>query len=328
MSSQQSGRAPISAIITTYNDANFLADALASVAAQTVRPAQVLVVDDGSDGDAAASITAQAAERHGLTVEYVRRPHAGPSATRNAGLALATQEFVAFLDADDVWMPDHLERKLARLAARDGRYSTSYDGYINIDVDGRPLWTMSSGDYDGPIDGRLMGSRYGLPAGMPYHLHRRAALTAVDGFDPNLTMGEDFDLLLRLERAGYWMTGSSQPTVWRRLRNGSLTTLDHQRTLLETERFLAKAEREDLLPAAAVAQMRKGLRLRLARGVLARNGNLATVAPLLDEAFTIEGPRGAGQWLLYLAARVRAPRAVLRLLATSRRKRGAPPRNR
>lgn len=323
MSEQRAGHAPISAIITTHNDAQFLADALASVAAQTAPPAQVLVVDDGSANDAAAVIAAQAAERHHLPVEYVRRPHGGCAAARNAGLALATQELVAFLDVDDTWMPDHLERKLARLVARDERYSTSYDGYANSDADGKPMWTMPSGDYDGPIDGRLMGLRGGIPAGAPFHLHRRAALVAVGGFDADLAMGEDFDLLLRLERAGYWIIGSGRPTVRRRLRSGSLTSTDHLRTLRETERFLAKAEREGMLPAEALAHMRKALRLALARGVLARNGSLASVAPLLAEAFAIEGPRGARQWLLYLAARAHAPRPVLRLVARARRRAGA-----
>jgi hypothetical protein len=312
--------APITAIIPTYNDAEYLAEALRSVAEQTARPAQVIVVDDGSEGTAAEAAAQAAEARHGLGIEFHRHAgNAGLSATRNTGLQLARQPYVAYLDADDRWMPQHLAVKLARLEARDDHYSTAYDGYQNVDESGHPRWTMPSGAHYGPVVGRLLGARGGVPAGAPFHLHRRAALLAIDGFDPQLRMGEDFDLLLRLGRAGYRITGTGQPTVWRRLRSASLTTSDPRRTVAEIGEFLDKAEREGLLDSDVVRSMRKALRLWMARAHLDAGGDASMAARLVREAFVLEGPRGLSQWLLYGASRPAVPAGLLRAAMAPRR---------
>ncbi len=96
-----SGPLPVSVVIPVYNGAAFLAAALESVRAQTRPPAEVIVVDDGST-DASAEI-AIASGAHVL-----RHPHQGPSPTRNAGILTASQPWVAFLDADDLWEPEKL----------------------------------------------------------------------------------------------------------------------------------------------------------------------------------------------------------------------------
>lgn len=100
----------ISVIIPMYNTARYFGEALASVAAQTRPIAQVIAVDDGSTDDS----VAQAAQHPWVTL--VRRPHEGITATLNAGVALADGEFLAFLDADDRWVPDKTERQLAAFA--------------------------------------------------------------------------------------------------------------------------------------------------------------------------------------------------------------------
>jgi glycosyltransferase involved in cell wall biosynthesis len=89
-------------VIPTYNGARFLANTIASVHAQTVQPSEIIVVDDGSTDDSAA-----VAERCGVTV--VRQANGGIGAARNAGIAAATQPWVAFLDHDDMWVANKLE---------------------------------------------------------------------------------------------------------------------------------------------------------------------------------------------------------------------------
>jgi glycosyltransferase involved in cell wall biosynthesis len=89
-------------VIPTYNGARFLADTIATVHAQTVKPSEIIVVDDGSTDDSAA-----VAERCGVTV--VRQANAGIGAARNAGIAAASQPWVAFLDHDDMWVANKLE---------------------------------------------------------------------------------------------------------------------------------------------------------------------------------------------------------------------------
>ncbi|UCD29374.1 MAG: glycosyltransferase family 2 protein [Planctomycetota bacterium] len=98
----------ISVIIPVYNGERYLAEAIDSVLAQSYRPIEVIVVDDGStDG------TAQAARQFGPPVHYYYRANGGTGAARNRGIKLAQGDFFAFLDADDIWLEDKLDRQMA-----------------------------------------------------------------------------------------------------------------------------------------------------------------------------------------------------------------------
>ena len=99
----------ISCIVAVYNGDPYLAEALESIHAQTYRPIEVLVVDDGStDG------TPGVIARHGDRVRALHQANAGPAAARNLGLREARGEFIAFLDADNLWAPTKLERQYHR----------------------------------------------------------------------------------------------------------------------------------------------------------------------------------------------------------------------
>lgn len=104
----------VSVVLPVYNGLATLGRALASIQAQTYPGvSEIIVVDDGSDEDTAAFL----AERF-PGVRYLRQEHTGiPGAARNRGVAAATGEFVAFLDADDEWLPDKLARQIAAIAA-------------------------------------------------------------------------------------------------------------------------------------------------------------------------------------------------------------------
>jgi glycosyltransferase involved in cell wall biosynthesis len=101
----------ISCIVPVYNCELYLREAIDSILAQTYRPLEIFVVDDGStDG------TADVVASYGARLNYLRQGNAGPAAARNRALKLAEGEFVAFLDADDVWHPDKLMRQMACFA--------------------------------------------------------------------------------------------------------------------------------------------------------------------------------------------------------------------
>ena len=101
-------RPKISVIMPAYKAAATIAAALRSIRDQTVRVHEVIVVDDGSPDD-----TAELVARDFSEVRLLRQPNAGPAVARNNGAQAATGDWLAFLDADDVWLADKLERQLS-----------------------------------------------------------------------------------------------------------------------------------------------------------------------------------------------------------------------
>ncbi|GIK72612.1 MAG: glycosyl transferase family 2 [Chloroflexota bacterium] len=108
-------RERISVIIPVYNSERFLAEAIQSVLVQTLPPDEIIVVDDGST-DNSAALVAEMPLPSMTELILVRQPNLGPAAARNRGVALASGELLAFLDADDIWLPDKLEQQVAHLA--------------------------------------------------------------------------------------------------------------------------------------------------------------------------------------------------------------------
>ena len=102
----------VSAIIPVFNGERYLAHALESILAQTYRPLEILVVDDGSTDR-----SAEVAHRFGPAIRYIYQANAGAGAARNRGIALSTGDFVAFLDQDDLWAPDKLACQMDVLRA-------------------------------------------------------------------------------------------------------------------------------------------------------------------------------------------------------------------
>jgi glycosyltransferase involved in cell wall biosynthesis len=100
----------VSVVIPVYNGARYLAEAIESALGQTVRPAEVIVIDDGSEDE-----TPQVAARFERSIRYIRQTNAGLASARNAGVELASSEHLAFLDSDDIWLPQKLDLQLAAL---------------------------------------------------------------------------------------------------------------------------------------------------------------------------------------------------------------------
>ena len=106
-------QALITCIVPVFNGERYLAQAIDSILGQTYRPVEVIVVDDGST-DGTHEVVSSYADR----VRYLWQPNGGPPQARNSGLHSAQGEFVAFLDADDLWHPEKLARQMARFEAR------------------------------------------------------------------------------------------------------------------------------------------------------------------------------------------------------------------
>ena len=178
----------VSVVIPCYNATAFLADAVASARAQSYPVAEVIVIDDASaDG------TAEAADALGVTV--IRQPaNRGPSAARNAGIARATGDLVAFLDADDAWLPWHVELCVDALA-RHPRAAVASTAVM--------LW-------EDPLPPRPERPRVEIPVDPVLVLlertlipqtgavARKSALAEVGGYDEGRRYAEDYDVWLRI----------------------------------------------------------------------------------------------------------------------------------
>lgn len=189
--------ADVSVVIPAYRAAATIGRALAGVAAQTVRPRQVVVVDDGSDDDTAERARAMAPEMAGVALTVIRQDNAGAGAARNRGLAEATGAFVAFLDADDEWLPEKLERSLAELAA--GDLTLVAHDFIRREPDGREHTVRCADLFRAAEGGSVYHGLYRRGfIGTSTVVARRQALVDAGGFDETLGTAQDFDLWLKV----------------------------------------------------------------------------------------------------------------------------------
>lgn len=104
-------RQGVSVVIPVYNGARYLSECIRSVCDQTLPAADIIVIDDGSEDD-----TPKIAAEWSARVRYRRLPRGGAARARNHGVGLVETDVVAFLDSDDVWLPEKLERQMAMLA--------------------------------------------------------------------------------------------------------------------------------------------------------------------------------------------------------------------
>jgi glycosyltransferase involved in cell wall biosynthesis len=182
----------VSVIIPAYNCEALLGEAVESVRRQSYQDFEVLVVDDGSTDGTAEAGEAIAAGWDKLRV--IRAPHAGAAAARNRGIAAARGEWIAFLDADDLWRPEKLERCLAFLADNPD-LSAVYTPMATEDMGGQAMPGHSKCCRAGRITQELFESIFvHTPATV---LHRRV-FEACGVFDESLPVGEDHDLWLRI----------------------------------------------------------------------------------------------------------------------------------
>jgi len=182
----------VSIVIPTHHRPAQLARALDSVWSQTCTDVEVFVVDDGPDTEAEALVHRSGDQR----LRYLRHEASrGAGAARNTGLREARSEFVAFLDDDDTWLPEKLERQLERFAGRDDQLAVVSCSSVKVsDISGRVISESRAGPLrEGHVD-FLRSTRFGTSV----PLIRRQALNAVGGFDERLPGAQDRDLWLRL----------------------------------------------------------------------------------------------------------------------------------
>ena len=182
-------------MIPVHNGERYLAEAIASVLAQTAPPLECIVVDDGS-ADASADI----ARGFGTAVTYLRQdPRRGVSCARNLGARRARGELVAFLDHDDVWLPAKLERQTALLQREAATLALCAVEVVDAGGAARGTKRLVSDDL---IAGMLLFDGSETVSASSTGLFHRAALLALGGFDEQLSTSADWDLLMRVLLGG------------------------------------------------------------------------------------------------------------------------------
>ncbi len=206
----------VSCIVPVFNGEAYLGEALDSILAQTWRPLEIIVVDDGStDGSAAL------AEAYGAVVRVIKQANAGCAAARNAGLAAATGDFVAFLDADDVWHPEKLNRQMARFEARpDLDYTVTHVQNFWQD-DAREEEELHRGQKRSqPIPGYVHGTL----------LCRRGSFDTLGPFETGVNHGDAVVWFLRARESGAKGELLADVLMRRRLHAGNRSRIYAQRS--------------------------------------------------------------------------------------------------
>jgi glycosyltransferase involved in cell wall biosynthesis len=191
----------VDVLIPVRNGAKYVEACLDSVRSQTLQPGRVVIVDDGSTDETPALLRKYAEKWPALRV--VRSEPMGVSHARNLALAAGEAPFVAFLDSDDVWTADKLERQMALLASRPS-VGWAHCSYFVIDQSGQtiPNATIFPPTKRGDIFADLL-DRYPLSGSASAVVARRELVAAAGGFDEALYHGEDWDLWLRLARLAH-----------------------------------------------------------------------------------------------------------------------------
>lgn len=181
----------VSVIIATYNMADYLPLAVRSVLDQTYGNVEVVVVDDGSTDD---TLEAVEALRDNPRVKYLSQKNSGQAVAKNHGVRESRGDYIAFLDADDMWAPDKLNLQVP-VFSRSEKVGIVYSRLCYIDETGRDLRVANNELFRGRITGPLLIRNF---IGFGSTVVRRECFDRLGGFREALRMGIDYDLWLRL----------------------------------------------------------------------------------------------------------------------------------
>jgi glycosyltransferase involved in cell wall biosynthesis len=310
----------VSIVLPTFNRLEHLRPAVDSVFAQTFTDWELIVADDGSEAE---TVTYLAALADQPRVRVLRLPHSGNvPAVRNAALRAARGEYIAFLDSDDVWLPEKLALQVASLQAHPER-GWSHTAFAVIDESGNLLtgararwWPAAEGWILEPL------IRMEVVVAISSAIVRRQLLEQLGGFDPEQRVCEDYDLWLRL--AGSSEVDGVRETLLHK-RSHPASHYDDTMVFEGLGRALAKrlaADTDRALRSTLRAERAK-LAALLARSQAAHGRRWAALRTLMRSSqYSWEYP----QWWMdgaHAAARAMAPESIVRVArSVVRRRRG------
>ncbi|OGW78007.1 MAG: hypothetical protein A3C51_01670 [Omnitrophica bacterium RIFCSPHIGHO2_02_FULL_46_20] len=270
----------VSVIIPYFYEERYLEEALLSVFSQTYKNYEIIVVDDGSATGGAKSIC----KKYGDKLKYIRQENKGVSAARNNGIANSHGEYIAFLDEDDIWLPDKIEKQVGyfeELKRKNINAGLIYTGQQMIDEDNNVLANglCKSSGYNYKL--LLFGNFIGTPSCV---MTTRSVLRDVGLFDEGLLQCQDFDMWIRIAKK-YDIYSVNEILTRYRNRQNSLSK-DTETRISNCNKIIEKQFEEDAKNEIISSELRKNLLLRYKK-IAALHWKNAAYASLFQKKDTV-----------------------------------------
>jgi glycosyltransferase involved in cell wall biosynthesis len=266
----------ISVIIPVYNGEKTIQETIESVLTQTFTDLELIVINDGSQ-DTTLEIVERIPDPRLKVFSY---PNAGQAASRNRGISHACGEYISFIDADDLWIPDKLEAQLKALQ-ENPKAAVAYSWTKCIDESGQFSRRGSHISVTGDVYGKLLLLDFIENGSNP--LIRVQALTEIGNFEESMTPSEDRDLWLRLAARYHFVAVPSPQILYRQSVNSASANISRMEaaSLRVIERAFNQApESLQYLKQPSIANVYKGLTFKALEGAPDRQQGL-TAARLL-----------------------------------------------
>ncbi len=296
---EMNATAPISVIIPHHNRSHLIERAISSIRSQSLQPLEILIVDDASTPEHVAAL-----QQHSGIARIIKLDKNGGAArARNAGIAAAQGEFVAFLDDDDEWFPERLELQWNLISADPSLQAVAGAMTIRYQDGSEELLLSHS-----PRIMTIQAALEGTPAMLQTLLIRTGAMRALGGFDPAFTVMEDWEFWIRFTVAGLRAYYLQQPLArlersdmqrltrnWRRYVAMELKVVEKHAALYESVRGkgAARLERSKILRRAGIRKGSVVGRLAYASGCLI-GAEWGSLTRLLTTARMTEVPYARG----------------------------------
>lgn len=311
----------VSAVIPTYNRGALVVRAVQSALAQTHPPDEIVVVDDGSSDD-----TSERLAPYLDRVKLVRQANAGGAAARNRGVQEARCPWIAFLDSDDVWDPEHLHRMGNAIVATGGTARFYFSDMLATFAEGPgSLWTAAGFHIDGPWASAPDATDWVMEALQPTMLQSsvigRDAFEAAGRLNEDLAVREDTLLFFRLgvgaaacavagigtvmssDDAPGRLTSVHDPSSERYWRD----TVTLYRTVLDQSPSLSREQRRELGSRLAVAHLCLGRHALARRAPLEASGEFARALRAAPASIAQRAVRRATRALRFRGGSSRTP---------------------
>jgi alpha-1,3-rhamnosyltransferase len=284
---------PVSVVVPSYNHARFVEATLRSIMKQTLRPAELIVIDDGSS-DGSPAVIERVLNDCPFPSELITRNNRGLSATLNEGLERTRGDYFAYLGSDDLWLPDFLKSRVRLLQSRTNAVLAYGHAYFvdeqNQIVDCTADWARYT---DGDVREMLLQTTGPMS---PTVLYRRGALERQRWNEESKL--EDYDLYLRLSAEGPFAFDPEISSAWRR--HGSNVSWDQSLMLEEQLRAQREAALRFGLTKLEIAELQRATKFRRAEDFLRVGQKSQALSLMMHNLRGANSPRATARMLLRL----------------------------